>query len=137
MAARGRPFEPGNKFGRGRPRGSRNKATKARELLDSFAESLVRKCLDKALLKDDMKALQLCIERVVPVRRELPVKLGPLPMRTLADLNKSSEKLVKKVSGGQLTAVQIQAVLDLIEQRRRVIETEELEKGISLLESKS
>ena len=27
MAQRGRPFQPGNKFGRGRPRGSRNKKT--------------------------------------------------------------------------------------------------------------
>lgn len=136
MAARGRPFEPGNKFGRGRPRGSRNKATKARELLDSFAEPLVRKCLATAL-QGDMKAMQLCMERVVPVRRELPVKLGPLPMRTLADLNKSSEKLVKKVAAGHLTPAQVQPLHDLIEQRRRVLEAEELEKRMSLLESKS
>jgi hypothetical protein len=137
MATRGRPFEPGNNFGRGRPRGSRNKTTMlAQELLNSHAEPIVRKVLLMAF-QGDMKALQLCIERVIPVLRGLPVKLGALPMRTLADLNKTSERLLKKVAAGQLTTAQGQAVLDLIEYRRRIIETVELEKSMSLLETKS
>ena len=32
---RGRPFEPGNKFGRGRPKGSPNKKTKQISLSDA------------------------------------------------------------------------------------------------------
>ena len=47
---RGRPFEPGNKFGRGRPRGSRNKTTRIlEELLDEHAPALLRKTLVMAL----------------------------------------------------------------------------------------
>ena len=137
MAARGRPFEPGNKFGRGRPRGSRNKTTMlAQELLSNHAEPIVRKLLLMAL-QGDMKALQLCIDRIVPVLRELPIKLGALPMRTLADLDKTSEQLWNKIAAGQLTAAQGHALVELIDYRRRVIETVELEKGMSLLEAKS
>jgi hypothetical protein len=121
MAARGKPFEPGNTFGRGRPRGSRNNTTKARELLDNYAEPLVRKLLNSAL-HGDMKALHLCIDRVIPVCRELPVNLGPLPSGTIAELNRSSEKILKMVAGGKLTPTQGQAMLDLIERRRHVIE---------------
>ena len=137
MAARGRPFEPGNKFGRGRPRGSRNKTTMlAQELLSSHAVPIVRKVILMAL-QGDMKAMQLCMDRTLPVLRELPIKLGALPMRTLADLSKTSEKVCKKVAAGQLTTAQGHAVFELIEHHRRVIETTELEKGMSLLEAKS
>ena len=46
MAKRGRPFEAGNKFGRGRPLGSRNKKTRLiEELLDENSESLLHKAL--------------------------------------------------------------------------------------------
>jgi hypothetical protein len=49
MAKRGRPFEAGNKFGRGRPLGSRNKKTRLiEELLDENSESLLHKALDLA-----------------------------------------------------------------------------------------
>ena len=34
---RGRPFAPGNTLGRGRPRGSRNKAKPGQTLLDEYA----------------------------------------------------------------------------------------------------
>jgi len=108
----------------------------AQELLSNHAEPIVRKLLLMAL-QGDMKALQLCIDRIVPVLRELPIKLGALPMRTLADLDKTSEQLWNKIAAGQLTAAQGHALVELIDYRRRVIETVELEKGMSLLEAKS
>jgi hypothetical protein len=46
MAKRGRPFEAGNKPGRGRPPGSRNlKTLLIEELLDENSESLLHKVL--------------------------------------------------------------------------------------------
>jgi hypothetical protein len=43
---RGRPFEAGNKFGGGRPRGSRNKRSLlAQQLLDSHGEAVVGRAL--------------------------------------------------------------------------------------------
>jgi hypothetical protein len=47
---RGRPFEPGNKLGRGRPPGSRNKKTLIiQEILDEYSPAVIRKTLAKAL----------------------------------------------------------------------------------------
>jgi len=64
--ARGRPFEAGNKFGRGRPRGSRNKTTVlAQELLESHAEPVVRKALMMAI-QGDTAAMKLCMDRILP-----------------------------------------------------------------------
>ena len=48
----------------------RNRATlAAMELLDGEAEALTRTAIDLAL-SGDMAALRLCIERIIPVRRE-------------------------------------------------------------------
>jgi hypothetical protein len=64
---RGRPFENGNP---GRPRGSRNKATVAAEsLLEGEAERLTRKAVERAL-EGDVAALKLCMDRLLPPRRE-------------------------------------------------------------------
>lgn len=74
--ARGKPFEPGNKFGRGRPRGSKNKTTvMAQELLESYAVPVVRKIIQMAIL-GDTTAQKMCMDRIAPVRRDQTVKFG-------------------------------------------------------------
>jgi len=46
---RGKPFPPGNAFGRGRPKGSRNKTTPAAQnLLEQHYEALMAKQLKAA-----------------------------------------------------------------------------------------
>jgi hypothetical protein len=136
MATRGRPFETGNKFGRGRPRGSRNKTTKvAQELLNSHAEPIVRKALLMAL-QGEPPILRAVLDRILPVRRETPVQLGPLPMATIADLFKASETVLKKVASGRLTITEAQGVAGLIEGRRKVIETDDIDKRLRAVEEK-
>jgi hypothetical protein len=135
MAVRGRPFEPGNKSGRGRPRGSRNKATlMAQALLDGHSEALIKKCLHMALT-GDTAAMRLCIERVLPTRRELPVSVAPMRGRTAAEIAQTLDVLLKNVASGQLTPAQAQTMASILEQQRRVIETKEHEARLSALEA--
>ena len=136
MPGRGKPFEPGNKLGRGRPRGSRNKTTQmAQALLNRFAEPIVRKCIASAL-KDDSKALQLCFDRILPARRELPMKIGKLPLGTAAELSKASELVTQKVAEGRITPGQGHAFAELLEQHRKIIETDDLDRRLQALEGK-
>jgi len=136
MPGRGKPFEPGNKVGRGRPRGSRNKTTLlAQGLLDSHAERLVRKCIAIAL-KGDWKALHLCIDRILPARRELPVKIGRLSLGSIPELSRASATVTQKVAAGELTPGQGHTVAELIEHHRKVLETEDLDRRLQELEGK-
>ena len=133
MAVRGRPFQPGNKAGRGRPRGSRNKATlMAQALLDGHSEALIKKCLHMALT-GDAAAMRLCIERVLPTRRELPVSVAPMRGRTASEIAQTLDVLLKNVSSGQLTPSEAQTMASILEHRRRAIETEEHEARLSAL----
>src|SRR5215471_4814383 len=72
---RGRPFEPGNKLGTGRPEGSRNKATLALQaLLDSEGETITRKAIEMAK-SGDTTAMRLVIERLIPPTKERRINL--------------------------------------------------------------
>jgi hypothetical protein len=134
--ARGRPFEPGNTFGKGRPRGSRNKTTKAAlELINSHSEPVVRKVIVMALQGNETM-LRALLDRIVPARRETPVNIGQLPTGTIDDLAKADDLLVKLASSGKITIMDANGFGDLIEKRRKVLETEELEPRVRALESK-
>jgi len=134
--ARGRPFEPGNTFGKGRPRGSRNKTTKAAlELINSHSEPVVRKVIVMALQGNETM-LRALFDRIVPARRETPVNIGKLPTTTIDDLGKANEQLVKLVSSGKLTITEANGLADLIEKQRKLFEIEELERRVKVLESK-
>ena len=91
---RGKPFEPG-KSGNpaGKPKGSRNQITLAIEaLLDGEGEALTKKAIELAKT-GDMQALRLCLDRLVPPRKDRPVSFE-LPAITCAgDAAKASAAL--------------------------------------------
>jgi hypothetical protein len=63
--------QSGNPYGR--PRGARNRATVAAErLLHGEADALTRKAIELAT-DGDTTALRLCIERILPARKDRPV----------------------------------------------------------------
>lgn len=71
QAGRWRKGASGNKAGK--PRGTRHKATLAAEtLLEGEAEALSRKAIELALA-GDVSALRLCLDRIVPPRKDRPV----------------------------------------------------------------
>jgi hypothetical protein len=107
----------------------------AQQLLQSHSEALVRKALLMAL-NGDVAALRLSLERIIPVRREMPVKLGRLPLATAADVSKAMEMVLNKMASGQLTVEEADRVVALLERRRQAIQTEVLETQLRALESK-
>jgi hypothetical protein len=71
---RGGPFAPGNKLGRGRLKGSRNKAqSPGQDLLDEYALHLVRKCISMAM-QGDHNALRICMDRISPARKNACIR---------------------------------------------------------------
>jgi hypothetical protein len=103
---RGRPFELGNKFGRGRPRGSRNKKTLLIQgLLEEHAAALMRKSLLLAL-QGDTQLLRLILDHLLLRPQDSPVKMGRLPMNTTEELLESHETVMKKLASGALTPMQ-------------------------------
>ena len=130
---RGRPFEPGNKFGRGRPKGSRNRKAPGQALFEQHEEAVARKCILRAL-EGDVRALRLCMERMSPARRDSYMRMKLPSIATLKDVEQAHAKVVKAVGAGKITPTQGQIVSGILDSRRRVIETVELQERIEKLE---
>jgi hypothetical protein len=134
MKPRGRPFLAGNTFGRGRPKGSRNKTTfAAQQLLDEYGEALTRKCVLQAL-KGDQRAMRLCMERVLPVRREAAVRMKLPPVATAQDVDAAEMKVVHDIARGRITPGEGEKLVHVLESRRRSIEMVELFQRVERLE---
>ena len=132
---RGRPFEAGNKLGRGRPKGSRNKAGEAwQQLLKEHAESIYRKCILLAM-QGEPHAMRLCMERIEPVRRDSYIRLKLPPIKTLEDVAAAVRITIKAVGAGTLTPADGEIVVGLLEGQRKIIETEGLQARIEKLEN--
>jgi Family of unknown function (DUF5681) len=132
---RGRPFKAGRSGNpEGRPRGSRNKATMAVEaLLDGDAEDIARKAVEKAL-EGDMAALRLCLERVLPPRRDRPVVFDLPKIEGVSDALNASSAVLMACAAGTLSPGEAVEITGLISSHVRVLEMTEIETRLTALE---
>ncbi|HJU19640.1 MAG TPA: DUF5681 domain-containing protein [Stellaceae bacterium] len=87
----------------GRPPGLRNRAIRAVEtLLDGEAENLTRKAVALAL-DGNPAALRLCLERLLPTRRDRPVPLSLPALRQAADVGEALDMITAALSAGEIT----------------------------------
>jgi len=133
----GVPFEKGKSGNpKGRPQGCRNKATiLAQNLLDGETEELVRKCVDMALAGDGT-AMRICIERLIPPRKDSPVNLDLPKMSCVDDTVKAMAVISSGVADGEITPSEGQVLSGMVENYRKAIETTKLEERIGELEKK-
>ena len=119
----------------GRPAGSRNKSALAIEgLLDGEAEALGRKAVALALA-GDTTALRLCIDRILPGRKDSPVQFELPPMSNAKEAAMAAQCVLQAVSVGGLTPLEATTVMGLVERYCRVLVSTEFEDRICALEN--
>lgn len=134
----GKPFQPGQSGNpAGKRKGTRHRATMlAEQLLDGEAETLIRKAVEKAK-KGDIAALRLCIERLLPPRRERPVHFTIPALNSATDASRAMAAITAAVSCGDLTAAEAGELSKLVESYVRTIEVTEIEHRLQALEDKA
>jgi hypothetical protein len=134
---RGRPFPKGRSGNpKGRPPGAQSAATVlAEQLLDGEAEELVRKVIAKAK-HGNMPALRICIDRILPPRRERPVHFTMPELRSVGDASKAISASMSAVAKGELGASEAAELSKLIETYVRAVEATELEQRLLNLEQR-
>ncbi len=132
---RGKPFAPGQSGNpNGRPAGSRNAATLAIDaMLDGEGETLTRKAIDLAK-SGDMQALKLCMDRIVPPRRDRPVTFTLPKIEGPSDAATAMAAILQAAAEGQLTPIEAGDLAKLLDVYVRTVETNELAKRIEQLE---
>ena len=80
--------------------------------------------------------MRLCMERLTPARRQRMLQFKMPPVKTIADVAAASESVVNGVAHGRLIPAEGQAFSAMLEGRRRVIETEEMDRRLRALEDR-
>ena len=128
-------FKPG-KSGNpaGRPLGSKNKATIAMQaFLKGEADTLTRKCVEMAM-DGDTTAMRLCLERIVPPCKELPLEVKLPSITSSEKLAKATAKIIREVAAGNLTPSQGEAMTRLLGHHQKALELADLDQRIKALE---
>jgi hypothetical protein len=105
------------------------------ELLDGEAEALTRKAIELALA-GDMAALRLCLDRILPPRKDRPVTFELPSIDSAADAKAASAALLAAVAAGSLTPSEAAEVGKLIDAYLKAIEVTEILARIEKLEQK-
>ena len=128
-------FKPGHPGGPGRPAGSRNKATVALDkIADDAGEEILQKMVEAAE-GGDMRAAELVLARIWPARKGRPIALTLPPIKSAADVVTALGAVADAVAAGDITPDEGSAVANVLETKRRSIETADLERRIEVLES--
>jgi hypothetical protein len=116
--------------------GSRHRATLAAEsLLDGEAEKLTRKAIELAL-GGDLTALRLCLERILPARKERPVRVSLPEIKAAGDVVTATAALVSAVGAGEIAPGEAADLAMLISAAGRAIDLTEFEARLAALESR-
>jgi len=125
-------FGKGNPGGPGRPRTIDRAAA-----LDLRAAEAAPDLIDVVLEQakgGNLKAIEMLLDRIWPVRRGRPVEIEAPPIRAITDLLPVGAALSDAVLSGDVTPEEGTAAARVVEAHRRMIRTIELERRIRAIE---
>ncbi|HRP26574.1 MAG TPA: hypothetical protein PK725_15845 [Rhodocyclaceae bacterium] len=120
----------------GKPRGCRHNATMlARTLLEDGIEDAVNTILAAAPQGDVQAATRVVIDRQIPAVKERPLSLPELPdITSAAGVADAQAVALRSLASSDLLPSEAATLASVIENRRRAIETLDLEARIASLE---
>jgi hypothetical protein len=102
-------------------------------LLDGEARALTRKAVEMALAGNGM-ALRLCLDRILPPRRERHVSLKLPTLESAADAVAAIAEITAALAAGEVTLGEASQLTRLIEGYVRALEAGEFEQRLRALE---
>ena len=137
MSERSTKFEKGRSGNpAGRPKGSRNRVAAALDLVfDQSAEKVAAKAIEMAL-GGDAQALRMCLDRLVPPRKDRPIAFDLPPIEVTADLPKATGAILRAMAAGELTPAEAADVSKSVDVHVRAIEAHDLHERLTRIEER-
>jgi Family of unknown function (DUF5681) len=119
----------------GRPRGALNRATVlAQELLSARVESIAGKLIELAE-GGDMRAIRVCMDRLVPAIKDQPIAVELPPIEKPADSVEAAASIAAAVAAGDLTATEAAQLAKIVDVYVRALDSRGFNERLSKLEN--
>ncbi len=120
----------------GKPAGTRNKATvMVQTIMERGAKEIAEAVVGLAK-EGDLSAARLVIERLVPPAKERPIALVMPDTASAEGIAQAQAAILQAVAAGELLPGEGATLSNIVEARRKALETQQLEQRITALESK-
>jgi hypothetical protein len=103
-------------------------------LLEEGAEQLINKAMSMALA-GDTAAMRLCLERILPVRKDRSVHLDLPPIGSAKEISGAMSTILKAIGEGQITPGEGEMIANILATQTNVFVAEELERRLEKVES--
>jgi hypothetical protein len=104
--------------------------------LDGEGEAITRQAIRLAKA-GNQTALRLCLERLIPPRKERLVRLTlPEDISTAEGVSNALAAVLRSAAQGKVTLSEATQLASLLEIRRKMIETQDLERRLGEIENK-
>lgn len=119
-------FIKGNKCGKGRAEGSKSKAQLVlQEVGQENATNIYQILIDKAL-SGDLEIGRFIIDKVLPNAKGNRIEIELPVMENIGDVLDAQAMVLHYICCGEITLEEGERLFDMIEQRRKAIETSEI-----------
>jgi hypothetical protein len=120
---------------KGRPPGSRNKSTLLYEqLFEGGAEELINKAMEMAK-NGDVRALALCLDRILPAKRERSINLELRPVQTPQDLPNSFQDITTAIAEGRITPGEGESLSNILATQAQFLSSVDFDRRLAQMES--
>jgi hypothetical protein len=118
----------------GRPRGALNRATVvAQELLAARVERIANKLIELAE-GGDMRAIRVCMDRLLPAIKDQPIAVELPPVEKPADSVEAAAAIAAAVAAGELTATEAAKLAKVVEVYVRALDSKGFDERLGKLE---
>ena len=95
----------------------------------------MRKVIELALA-DEISALRLCMERLLPPRKERPIRVEVGPLENAKQLRDAVNAVIRAVAEGEITVREGEALSNMISAQASVLATVDFERRMDDLEQR-
>ena len=130
---RGTPFQPGNKFGHGRPKGSKNKIVRtATDIVREHAEQIIKRAVANCY-RGDKTSTGILLKHLL--KQSSPVRFKLASTDTSAAILENFDRILKAMSKGDLPYQEAQNLISGLTSKLGVMENVDQDRRIDALEA--
>lgn len=120
---------------KGNKTGSRHRVTIAAEnVLSGESEAISRKLIEKAM-SGDVNALRICMDRILPPRKDRTIAMKLKGIKKPDDLIKIMHQITQAVAKGEISPAEGAQLSNMVETQRRTLETGEFARRLEAIEA--